>query len=424
MQITANHPDKKTWISVPEHSDFPIQNIPFGVFITHDDIITIGTRIGNTVIDLGALQQLGYFKGIKLSDDVFLQDSLNDFIAHGRKRWREVRNRISDIFDRNNPELQNNTKHQKVVLIDVEQVEMLLPINIGDFTEFYANETFINNHFRIFGIDNPFFMSEWKQYPIAYQARASSVVVSGTPIKRPKGQIKKPDGQSVYTPTHQLDFEMQMGFITTDGCHLGDSLPIDETEQHIFGLVLINQWSARDIQCFETKLLSPYLSKNFAATLSPWVVTLDALEPFRTNGIEQNPTPLPYLQTTGKKAFDIQLQAYLKTSNQNEFLLSNTNYKYQYWTMNQQLAHHTSNGCNIRTGDLFASGSVSAPTTEGYSSLMEITNGGQQPKKINDNLHRTYLEDYDEISLKGFCSNNNIRIGFGNCLGKVLPATQ
>lgn len=424
MQITANNPDRISWIKVSEKSDFPIQNIPFGVFITKDDIITIGTRIGDTVIDLGALQQLGYFKGIKLSDDVFLQDSLNDFIAHGRKRWREVRNRIADLFDVNNPELQTNEKHRSVVLFDENQVEMLLPITIGDFTEFYANEHFIKNHNKIFNIENPFFMSEWKQYPIAYQARASSVVVSGTPIVRPKGQIKNSMGILDYLPTQQLDFEIEMGFFTTDGCHLGDSLKIEETEEHIFGLVLLNQWSARDIQCYETKMLAPYLSKNFATSISPWIVTLDALEPFRTQEPEQNPTPLPYLQKSAQHAFDIQIHTKITTATSDEKLISTTNFKNQYWTMNQQLAHHTSNGCNIRTGDLFASGTISSLDTEGLGCLMEMTSGGKTPITLNNGSLRTYLLDNDKVSLNGFCENETVRIGFGKCCGKVLPYSE
>ena len=424
MQITANDPKRKSWISVPKDCDFPIQNIPFGVFITKDDIITIGTRIGDKVIDLGALQQLGYFKGIKLSDDVFLQDTLNDFISHGRKRWREVRNRIADLFDIENTELQHHTEQVSLILFDLEEIEMLLPVDIGDYTDFYSSIVHAENAGKMFFGKDHHLTQNWKHLPICYHGRSSSVIKSGTPIKRPKGQILDENGQVIYTATRKLDFELEMGYITTDGYHLGEPIEINETEEHIFGMVLLNDWSARDIQKWETMPLGPYLSKNFATTISPWIITMDALEPFRTQGPIQEPKPLPYLQKSGKHTFDIQLSASIKTEHDVETEICRTNFKHQYWTMNQQLAHHTSNGCNLRSGDLFGSGSISAPEPSGYATLLELAWNETKPITLNDGSQRTFVQDFDMIILKGFCANDHVRIGFGECYSKVLPASK
>lgn len=421
MLITANDSKRVSWIPISKNCDFPIQNIPFGVFITKDDIITIGTRIGDKVIDLGALQQLGYFKGIKLSDDVFLQATLNDFISHGRKRWREVRNRIADIFDSNNKELQHNESHKKNVLFDLDEIEMLLPVDVGDYTAFYSSLVHAENVGKIIFKKENYLPENWKHFPICYHGRSSSVVVSGTPIKRPKGQILEANGAINYRETSELDFELEMGFITTDGCRLGESLTIEETSERIFGMVLLNDWIARDIQRWEIHPLGPYLAKNFASTISPWIITIDALEPFRIKGPLQSPKPLPYLQQNGKNTFDIQLTAAIKNENCIETELCKTNFKHQYWSMNQQLAHHTSNGCNLRSGDLFGSGTLSAPNAEGFASLLELTWNGEKPIHLKDGTTRSYLENNDSIVIKGFCLNDEVRIGFGECVGKILP---
>ena len=424
MLITANNPKRKSWIPVPENCDFPIQNIPFGVFITKDDFITIGTRIGDKVIDLGALQQYGYFKGIKLSDDVFLQDTLNDFISHGRKRWREVRNRIAEIFDSENPQLQHNEEQKKVVLFDLDEIEMLLPTEIGDYTDFYSSIHHAENVGRIFFGEGHLLTPNWKHIPLCYHGRSSSVIVSGKPVRRPKGQIKNTNGEINFQETKELDFELEMGFITTDGYHLGEPIEINETEEHIFGMVLLNDWSARDIQKWETVPHGPYLAKNFATSISPWIVTMDALEPFRTQGPAQHPKPLPYLQKSGKHTFDIHLTAFIKTKNGDETKLCETNFKYQYWTMNQQLAHHTSNGCNLRSGDLFGSGTISAAEKSGFASMLELAWNETQPITLKDGTKRTYIQDFDTIILRGYCQNDEVRIGFGECVGKVFPSPK
>lgn len=423
MKITANDTHRKSWIKVTESCDFPIQNIPFGVFIIKDDITTIGTRIGDHVIDLGALQQLGYFKGIKLAEDVFLQDTLNEFISHGRKRWREVRNRIALLFDIKNTELQKNKKHLEIILFLLKDVEMLLPVNIGDYTDFYSSIEHATNVGKMFRDPENALLPNWKHIPVGYHGRSSSIVVSGTPIRRPKGQIL-PNGETtpIFSASKLLDFELETAFITTDGYTLGKSIPIEDAEEHIFGMVLFNDWSARDIQKWEYVPLGPFLGKNFASTVSPWIVTMDALEPFRVASPKQDPLPLDYLQTKGDHSFDIKLQAAIRPEAGEETILSNTNFKYMYWTMNQQLAHHTVNGCNVRSGDLFGSGTISGLDESSYGSMLELSWKGTKLIQLNDGTTRTFIADNDTLILRGYCKNENIRIGFGECSGRVLPA--
>lgn len=276
MQILANNPNRKSWLNGKKASDFPIQNIPFGVFITKDDIITIGTRIGEYAIDLGAFHQLGYFDGIPLTDDMFMQDSLNDFIADGRKTWRLVRNRIAEVFDAENSILRDNVEHREVIIFDVNEVEMLLPIDIGDYTDFYSSKEHATNVGTMFRGKENALMPNWLHVPVAYHGRSSSVVVSGTPIHRPYGQML-PLGETkpVFGPTQKLDMEIETAFITTAANHLGEQIPVDEAEEYIFGMVLFNDWSARDIQKWEYAPLGPFLGKNFASTISPWIVTID-----------------------------------------------------------------------------------------------------------------------------------------------------
>jgi len=425
MKITANDPNRKTWLKVDKNSDFPIQNIPFGVFLTRDDIITIGTRIGDYAIDLGALHQLGYFKDIPLTDDIFLQDTLNDFIADGRKTWRLVRNRIADIFDENNSLLKKNDKHRNSIIFAMNEVEMKLPVNIGDYTDFYASKEHATNVGSIFRDPENALLPNWLHIPIGYHGRSSSIIPSGTPIRRPKGQMKPANLDApIFGPTKLLDFELEMAFITTDVNKLGKTINIDEAKEYIFGLVLFNDWSARDIQGWEYVPLGPFLGKSFASTISPWIVTLDALKPFKVESPKQEPTPLPYLQQGGKRSYDIHLQAFIKPEDGEETLVSNSNFKYMYWTMNQQLTHHTINGCNVRAGDMMGSGTISGPTPESYGSMLELTWRGQNPVQLKDGTERKFINDNDMVIMRGFCENENVRIGFGDCAGKVLPAYE
>ncbi|WP_456420757.1 fumarylacetoacetase [Lutibacter sp.] len=423
MQITANNPDRKSWLNVNKGSDFPIQNIPFGVFLTKEDIITIGTRIGEYAIDLGAFHQLGYFDGIPLTDDMFMQDSLNDFIADGRKTWRLVRNRIADVFDAKNSNLRDNKKHRDIIIFDMNDIEMLLPIDVGDYTDFYSSKEHATNVGMMFrGKDNAL-MPNWLHMPVAYHGRSSSIVVSGTPIHRPYGQTL-PMGETapVFEPSKRVDMELETAFITTAANNLGESIPVDEAWEYIFGMVLFNDWSARDIQKWEYVPLGPFLGKNFASTISTWIVTMDALEPFRCESPKQEITPLPYLQQERKDStYDIKLEAILKTENGDLNMLSKSNFKYLYWSMSQQLAHHTVNGCNIRTGDMIGSGTISGPTKNSFGSMLELTWAGKEPIKLKDGTQRTFFNNGDTVILQGSCENENVKIGFGKCSGKILP---
>ncbi len=424
MEIIANNPHRKSWLNVAKDSDFPIQNIPFGVFITKDDIITIGTRIGDFAIDLGALHQLGYFEGILLTDDIFLQDSLNDFIADGRKTWRLVRNRIATIFDVTNGKLRDNPIHKDKVIFRMDEIEMLLPVSVGDYTDFYASKEHATNVGSLFRDPENALLPNWLHVPIGYHGRSSSIIPSDTNIRRPYGQSKPTEGTNTpnFGPSKLLDFELEMAFITTASNNLGERIPIEETEEHIFGLVLFNDWSARDIQAWEYQPLGPFLGKNFASTISPWIVTLDALEPFRTENPKQEPAPLPYLQTTGKKSYDIHLQVGIQPENSTETVIANSNFKYMYWTMAQQLAHHTVNGCNVNAGDMMGSGTISGPTKDSYGSMLELSWRGQNPIVLNDGSERKFIQDNDTVIMRAHCKNEKVRIGFGECIGTILPA--
>lgn len=423
MPLTANDPNRKTWIETSATTDFPIQNIPFGVFLTRDDIITIGTRIGDTAIDLGALHQLGYFEGIDLTDDLFLQDSLNDFISDGKKTWRLVRNRISDIFLKDNPTLRDNAEHRKQILFTLDEIEMQMPVEVGDYTDFYASKEHATNVGSLFRDPENALLPNWLRIPIGYHGRSSSIVPSGTPIRRPLGQTKPgDDGVPVFGPSKLLDFELEMAFITTDANQLGKRISVKDAKDYIFGLVLFNDWSARDIQAWEYVPLGPFLGKNFASTISPWIVTLDALEDFRVEGPQQDPAPLPYLQQEGKKNFDIKMQVAIQPENGEETVVATSNFKYMYWSMAQQLAHHTVNGCNVRSGDMMGSGTISGPSKEQYGSMLELTWRGQNPVKLKDGSERKFINDNDTVIMQAHCEKNGLRIGFGECSGKVLPA--
>ncbi|MBA4275225.1 fumarylacetoacetase [Flavobacterium sp.] len=422
MPISANNPDRKSWINVPENSDFPIQNIPFGVFITKDDVITIGTRIGNCAIDMGALQQLNYFEGIELTDDMFMQDTLNDFISDGKKTWRMVRNRLAELFDETNPKLRDNKEHRDIVIFDVKHIEMQLPVLIGDYTDFYSSKEHATNVGKMFRDPENALLPNWLYVPVGYHGRSSTIIPSGISVNRPMGQTL-PNGETtpVFGPSRSVDFELETAFITTDANIMGENIPISEAEDYIFGMVLMNDWSARDIQKWEYVPLGPFLAKNFATSISPWIITMDALEPFRTKGPKQDPAPFPYLQQKGKHNFDINLEVSIQPENAEETVVSRSNFKYMYWSMTQQLAHHTSNGCRVNSGDMMGSGTISGPTPDSYGSLLELTWGGKNPIKLNDGTERKFLNDGDTVIMRGFCKNNGVRIGFGEVSSKLLP---
>ncbi|HAD98411.1 MAG TPA: fumarylacetoacetase [Cryomorphaceae bacterium] len=421
--LTANDPNRKSWLETPENTDFPIQNIPFGVFMADDDTVSIGTRIGDTAIDLSALQQLGYLNGLELPNDVFLQDTLNDFITLGRPTWRAVRNRIAELFDADNEELRENQEHQGDILFDAHEVQMLMPVFIQDYTDFYSSREHAENVGIMFRGKENALMPNWLHMPIGYHGRSSSIIISGEDVHRPKGQTMPPNAEKpVFGPSKRLDFELEMAFITTDGKNLGESISVEEAEEYIFGMVLFNDWSARDIQKWEYQPLGPFLGKNFASSISPWVVTLDALEPFRTSGPKQDPEPLEYLQNSTPSGFDINLDVYLAPEGGEDSKISSSNFKYMYWSMAQQLAHHTVNGCNINAGDMMASGTISGPTEESYGSMLELSWSGSKPVKLADGQERTFIEDGDTVTMRGFGKKDGLKIGFGEVRAKILPA--
>jgi len=425
MSNIANDPKRTSWIHVPHNSDFPIQNIPFGVFITKNDDITIGTRIGDTAIDMGALQRLGYFKGIELTDDMFMQDTLNDFISDGKKTWRLVRNRLAELFDQNNPLLRDNEKEREIILFEMSEIEMLLPVQIGDYTDFYSSKEHATNVGMMFRDPENALLPNWLHIPVGYHGRSSTIVPSGVPVRRPNGQTL-PAGETnpVFGPSRLVDFELETAFITTDANLMGEPIPVNEAEDYIFGMVLFNDWSARDIQKWEYVPLGPFLAKNFASSISPWIVTMDALEPFRVKGPEQSPTPFPYLQQTGNHSFDINLQVGIQPENGEETIVSKSNFKYMYWSMAQQLAHHTVNGCRVNSGDMMGSGTISGPTPDSYGSMLELSWGGKNTIPMKDGSERKFINDNDTVIIKGFCENNEVRIGFGECSSKLLPALE
>lgn len=427
MTLTANDVNRKTWLEVSINSDFPIQNIPFGIFLRPDDVITVGTRIGDYAIDIAVLQHLGYFKGIDLSRDIFTQDTLNDFISLGQETWRLVRNRISDIFLESNAQLQNNQEDREKAIFAISDVEMQMPVQVGDYTDFYSSREHATNVGKIFRDPENALLPNWLHIPVGYHGRSSSLITSGTPVRRPWGQVKEKDAKNpIFSPSRMLDYELEMAFITSDANKRGKSVNVNEAEDHIFGMVLLNDWSARDIQAWEYVPLGPFLGKSFATTISPWIVTLDALQPFKTESpVQEDPKPLPYLQATDTKySYDIHLEAHIKTEKSEFQRITKTNFKYMYWTMAQQLAHHTINGCEVRSGDLMGSGTISGTTPDSFGSMLELSWRGQNPIPLKNGETRSFLEDGDVLKMTGYCTANGIRIGFGECTGKILPANK
>lgn len=421
--IKANDPKLKSWVEVPPQSDFPIQNLPFGIFKTKYLSPVAGVAIGNHVLDLVYLHEHGYLDGLGLPPGIFNQKYLNDFIALGRKKCREVRERISELLRHDNDELRDNVAAREIALVPISEIQMLMPVRVPNYTDFYSSEEHATNVGSMFRDPKNALLPNWKHLPVGYHGRASSIVVSGTPIHRPKGQIKLPDSeQPVFSASRKMDFELEVAFITCGETKLGQSISTAEAENHIFGFVLFNDWSARDIQQWEYVPLGPFLGKNFGSTISPWIVTLDALEPFRVDGPEQNPGVLPYLKYSGAKNFDIALEVLLQPESSDPVTISRSNFKYMYWNVNQQLAHHTVNGCNIQVGDMYASGTISGPSPGSYGSLLELTWNGSRPLQLNNQIYRSFIEDGDTLILRGHAERNGVRIGFGLCSGKILPA--
>jgi len=421
--IAANNPNLKSWVSVPENSDFPIQNLPFGIINSANLSKRVSVRIGDYALDLKVLAELGYLKETGFDSSDFDAPFLNPMMKKGKLAVRGLRNRISELLLDSSTSLQNNPSQIEQVLHLISAVEVSMPVEIGDYTDFYSSKEHATNVGMMFRDPANALLPNWLWIPVAYHGRASSIVLSGQDIHRPKGQIKLgAEEDPIFTPSRQVDFELEMAFITFDGKPLGDSISTEEADSYIFGLCLFNDWSARDIQAWEYVPLGPFLGKNFASSISAWIVTLDALEPFSVESPEQNPKVLPYLEFDGKKAYDIQLQVGILTNNKDETVVCNSNFKYMYWNMAQQLAHHTSNGCNIRCGDLLGSGTISGKSEDSFGSMLELTWRGTKPLKVKDGSERKFINDGDSVIMRGHSELNGVRIGFGELSSKLLPA--
>ena len=414
--MKANNPQLKSWIPVPENSDFPIQNIPFGIAKSGKKVF-VATRIGDTIINLYKIAKLDYFD---VDAEVFNTQKLNKMMLLGKQFTRQVRNEISAIFNVENTTAQENPKIQEA-LHTLDEVVMLMPVRVGDYTDFYSSEQHAYNVGCMFRDPNNALLPNWKYIPVGYHGRSSSIVVSGTPIHRPKGQQKPNDDEPpVFGPCKLLDFELEMAFVTYKGKPMGKSISTKEADDYIFGMCLFNDWSARDIQKWEYVPLGPFLAKNFASSISPWIVTLDALEPFRVSGPVQEPKVFEYLEYEGNKHIDINLQVAIQPEKTTEKVVSNSNYKYMYWNMNQQLAHHTINGCNINAGDMMASGTISGNDESAYGSMLEISWKGTKSVKMNDGSERKFILDNDTVIMRGYAEKDGVRVGFGEVVTKVL----
>lgn len=400
----------QSWINIPQESDFSIYNLPFGIFSTKTSKPRVGARIGDYVIDLEALRKFGL---LQIPRNILNQDKLNPFIGLGKKITNKVRLQLQDWLSDEQSPLKRHFDH---AFYPIERVRMHMPVRVGDYTDFYSSIEHASNSGRIFRPNNPNpLVANWKHMPIAYHGRASSIVVSGTEITRPMGQITPASEDTLpeFGLTKSLDFELEMAMIIGKNNQLGQHVSTSEAEEYVFGFVLFNDWSARDIQRWEYQPLGPFLGKNFASSISPWVVTLEALEPFRVETPPQDPI-LPYLQFEGKHNFDINLQVEL-----NQNIICRSNYKYLYWNITQQIAHHTINGCNLKIGDLLASGTISGETPDSFGSMLELSWNGQKPLNLPDGSVRTFLEDQDTLTIRGWATKGDIKVGFGEVTGQI-----
>lgn len=419
-----NHPRRRSFVPVAADSHFPIQNLPFGIFSTPaDPERRVGVAIGDRVLDLSVIAAAGLLPA-EADADVFTQSSLNPFITNGPAVWRSVRAAVSHLLDAETPTLRDDTALRARALVPMADARMHLPVEVGGYTDFYSSRHHAANVGRMFrGVDKPL-LPNWLHLPVAYNGRASSVVVSGTPIPRPLGQTIAPGEETPrFGPCAKLDFELETAFVVGVGNPLGVPVPVDDAESRIFGVVLLNDWSARDIQQWEYAPLGPFNAKSFGTSISPWVVTLDALEPFRVPGPVQEPEPLPYLRAQGDHAFDVALEVAVRPAgDERTTTVCRSNLRHLYWSMAQQLAHHTVSGCNTRVGDLMASGTISGPEPESFASLLELTWNGRDPLTLAGGVTRTFLEDGDAVTITGWCQGDGYRIGFGTVGGRILPA--
>ncbi|MDM8357633.1 fumarylacetoacetase [Pandoraea communis] len=405
-------------------TDFPLQNLPYGVFSTASKPTPrVGVAIGDQVLDLAALEAAGVLKAAETA--VFAQPSINAFVSLGSAAWRATRARLTSLLAADGDgALRDSASLRAQALVPLADATLHLPVQVPGYTDFYSSKEHATNVGSMFRDPANALLPNWLEIPIGYNGRASSVVVSGTPIHRPNGQIKLPDQpRPIFDGCRKLDFELETGFIVGRDTSLGESLSVDAAEAAIFGMVVLNDWSARDLQQWEYVPLGPFNAKTFGTSISPWIVTMEALEPFRVAGPEQDPQPLSYLQQQGKHAFDIQLEVFLQADGDAQpTSICRTNFRHMYWSMAQQLAHHTVSGCNVRVGDLMGSGTISGPTPDSFGSLLELTWNGKNPITLSSGAKRTFIEDGDTVSMAGWCQGDGYRVGFGEVSGKILPA--
>lgn len=416
----------KSFITVAPTSDFSLQNLPYGVFIpVNSSTPRIGVAIGDLVLDLSVISQEGLLGDGSKEQRYFADSTLNRFMSQGRSVWSDVRKRLTTLLGADCPTLRDNKDLRAKAFSPIDQVKMVMPVEVKGYTDFYSSIHHATNVGTLMRGAANALPPNWKSLPIAYDGRAGSVVVSGTDIHRPKGQSRPSDDTPpVFGPSKALDFELELAFVVGTGTSLGESVSCKKAEDHIFGVVILNDWSARDIQKWEYQPLGPFLGKNFGTSISPWVVTLEALEPYKVKCPAQDPEPLDYLCPAGD-LYNIELQVALKTARMplnEEVIISRTNASTLYWTANQQLAHHTINGCSISTGDLFATGTISGPNPDSLGCLLELTKGGKEPIKLNNGEERRYLQDGDTVVMRGAAQGASGRVGFGEVRGTVLPA--
>lgn len=423
--VATTDPRLQSWVAVAPDSDFPVQNLPFGVFVTGGDS-RIGVAIGDKVLDLHATAEAGLFDGV-CARELLQAPLLNPLLGAGQPIWRALRDRLSTLLRVDgDPALRSLDTSR--MMQKQSAITMRVPMHVGDYVDFYSSLEHATNLGRLFRPNAEPLLPNWRWLPVGYHGRAGTIVVSGTPIRRPSGQRKAPaDDAPQFGPSRRLDIELEMGFITGPANALGSPIAVGDAAEHIFGMVLVNDWSARDIQAWEYVPLGPFLGKSFATTISPWVVTMDALEPFRVNGPAQEPPPLEYLRDREPRSYAIDLQVQLQTQKMRDAgatpeTISQTDFDRMYWSVAQQLAHATVNGAIAAPGDLFASGTISgdAPGTQG--SFIELTWNGERPLQLSDGETRAFLEDGDEITLRGWCEREGARrIGFGAARGRILP---
>ena len=407
------------WINIDKNSDFSIHNLPFGIFSVNNGEKRLGIAIGDLIVDLSQLADLGIFKSISFDYQILKSDFLNDFISLGKKTTAKVRELVQSEICNDKSVLKNNSQ----VFIKKSNAKMHLPVKIGDYTDFYSSIEHATNIGTMFRDPKNALLPNWKHLPVGYHGRASSIIISGHDIHRPKGQVViPPNSEPVYQQSSKVDFELEMGFIIGKKTNLGESVSTEKAEDFIFGKVLFNDWSARDIQKWEYVPLGPFLAKSFASSISPWVVTMEALEPFKIKGPKQEPKVLPYLSFSGNKNYDINLEVIIKPENSDETVISNSNFKYMYWNMFQQLAHHTINGCNVNVGDMMASGTISGKNTNSYGSMLELSWAGTKPIKLKDGSSRKFIQDNDTVIMRGYCQKGDVRVGFGEVRTKLLKS--